>query len=71
MFHTHTHTHTHTHANISTPIIFFTHAKNPCQRLTQATHEPTHPHQGRSQNLKQVPQNFMKVFNVGDVTLTS
>ena len=27
--------------------------------------------QGRSQNLKQVPQNFMKTFNVGGVTLTS
>ena len=26
---------------------------------------------GRSQNLKQVPQNFMKTFNVDDVTLTS
>ena len=26
---------------------------------------------GRSQNLKQVPQNFMKAFNVDDVTLTS
>ena len=26
---------------------------------------------GRSQNLKQVPQNFMKGFNVDDVTLTS
>ena len=23
---------------------------------------------GRSQNLKQVPQNFMKVFNVNDIT---
>ena len=27
--------------------------------------------QGRRQNLKQVPQNFMKAFNVDDVTLTS
>ena len=27
--------------------------------------------QGRSQNFKQVPQNFMKIFNVDDVTLTS
>ena len=27
--------------------------------------------QGRSQNLKQVPQNFLKVFNVDDVTLSS
>ena len=27
--------------------------------------------QGRSQILKQVPQNFMKAFNVDDVTLTS
>ena len=26
---------------------------------------------GRSKNLKQVPQNFMKAFNVDDVTLTS
>ena len=26
---------------------------------------------GCSQNLKQVPQNFMKAFNVDDVTLTS
>ena len=26
---------------------------------------------GRSQNLKQVPQNFMKAFNVDDFTLTS
>ena len=27
--------------------------------------------QGLSQNLKQVPQNFMKVFNTDDITLTS
>ena len=27
--------------------------------------------QERSQNLKQVPQNFLKVFNVDDVTLSS
>ena len=27
--------------------------------------------QGCSQNLKQVPQNFMKVFDVDDVTLIS
>ena len=27
--------------------------------------------QGRSQNLKQVRQNSMKVFNVDDITLTS
>ena len=27
--------------------------------------------QGHRQNLKQVPQNFMKAFNVDDVTLTS
>ena len=27
--------------------------------------------QGRSQNLKEVPQNFMKVLNVDDVTLSS
>ena len=27
--------------------------------------------QGRSQNLKQVPQNFMKVFNVDEVTVSS
>ena len=27
--------------------------------------------QGRSQKLKQVPQNFMKSFNIDDVTLTS
>ena len=26
---------------------------------------------GRSQKLKQVPQSFMKVFDVDDVTLTS
>ena len=29
------------------------------------------PDQGRSQNLKHVSQNFMKVFNFDDVTLTS
>ena len=29
------------------------------------------PLQGRRQNLKQVPQNFMKVFNVDEVTVTS
>ena len=28
-------------------------------------------HQGRIQNLKEVPQNFMKVLNVDDVTLSS
>ena len=27
--------------------------------------------QGPSQNLKQVPQNFMKIFNTDDITLTS
>ena len=27
--------------------------------------------QGRNQNLKQVPQSFMKAFNVDDVVLTS
>ena len=29
------------------------------------------PGQGRSQNLKQVPQNFIKAFNIDDVKLTS
>ena len=27
-------------------------------------------YQGRSQNLKHVPQNFIKTFNVDDVTVT-
>ena len=30
-----------------------------------------YPCQGRSQNLNQVPQNFMKALNLDDVTLTS
>ena len=27
-----------------------------------------HSHQGRSQNLREVPQNFTEVFNIDDVT---
>ena len=43
-----------------------THVSRPEPKIVQSPVK-----QGRSQNLKQVPQTFMEVFNLGDVRLAS
>ena len=43
-----------------------------CEKhFTSFKYEKQVKYQGRSQNLKQVPGNFMKAFNVDDATQTS